>query len=77
MLGAVLQIFAQLTSMGVHVNNDVNIHDTEIIIVVLDILSACLVLPQIFACAKLGQTLRNEATPKVLCFCSILRTVYF
>lgn len=55
MLGGILQTFAQLTSMEIHVNNNVDIHDMEIIIVVLECLSACVVLPQIFACAKLGK----------------------
>lgn len=45
MLGEILQTFAQLTSMGIHVSNDLEIHDMEIIIVVLHGLSACLVLP--------------------------------
>lgn len=67
-MGEILQTFAQLTSMGIHVNNDLDIHDMEIIIVVPDSLSACLVLPQIFACAKLGQALRNEAASRCFAF---------
>lgn len=54
--------------MGINVINDIDIHDMEIIIVVLDSLSACLVLPQTFACTKLGQTLRNEATLRCFAF---------
>lgn len=54
--------------MGINVNNDIDIHDMEIIIVVLDSLSAYLVLPQTFAFAKLGQTLRNEATSRCFAF---------
>lgn len=68
MLGEILQTFAQLTSMGIHVSNDLEIHDMEIIIVVLHGLSACLVLPQIFVCAKVGQALRNEATSRCFAF---------
>lgn len=60
--------FCSTNSMGIHVNNDVNIHDREIIIVVLDSLSTCLVLPPIFACVKLGQTLRNKATSRCFAF---------
>lgn len=68
MLGGILQTFAQLTSMGIHVNNDLDIHDMELIIVVLDSLSACLVFPQIFAWVKLGQTSRKEATSGCFAF---------
>lgn len=50
-------------------NNDLWILDVEIIILLLDnTLSACLVLPQISVCGKLGQALRNEAASRCFAF---------
>lgn len=50
--GGILRTFAQLTSEGIYMHNDLRILDVEIIILLLAaMLSACLALLQISVCA--------------------------